>query len=184
MSRNDLAKGGRAAMSEGDGLYDALDRRILDVLQDDVSLSLADLAEKVGSSKSVCWRRMQGYLEAGIIQGRVAVLDAKKLGFGVMILASVKLDGRGEGSIEEFIASVRAIPEIIECHALMGDVDIMLKIVVPSIDYYEEMLWRRLSSIPGIIDIRSSISLTRFVNSTKLPLSILRAEPRPVSFTG
>ena len=162
---------------------DALDRRILKVLQDDATLSLAELAEKVSSSRSVCWRRIQAYLDEGIIKGRVAVLDSKKLGFGVMILASVKLDGRAEGSLEEFVNAVKSIPEIIECHALMGEIDIVLKIVVPTIEYYEEMLWRKLSSIPGIVDIKSSISLTRFVDTAKLPLDVLPTGPERVVFS-
>lgn len=164
-------------------LLDALDRRILETMQDDAMLSLSDLAEKVGSSKSVCWRRIQNFLESGIVKSRVAVLDPKKLGFGVMILASIKLEGRGERAVDDFVAAVKATPEIVECHALMGDVDIMLKILVPSIEYYEQMLWKRLSSIPGIVDIRSSISLTQFVNTTKLPLSVAVQDPRKFIFS-
>ncbi|MFC3051528.1 Lrp/AsnC family transcriptional regulator [Kordiimonas pumila] len=157
---------------------DALDRKILEILQEDVTLSLSELAEKVASSKSVCWRRVQAFLDAGIIKSRVAVLDAKKLGLGVMIIAMVKLDGRVDSSLEDFVNTVQSIPEVIECHALMGEVDVMLKLIVPTIEYYEEMMWKRLARLPGIIDLRSSISLSRFVDTTKLPLATLEHDPR------
>lgn len=162
--------------------FDALDRRILTVLQEDAMLPLTELAERVGSSKSVCWRRMQRFLDEGIISSRVAILDPKALGFGVMALAFVKVDGRGEMTLEDFIDALRQIPEVIECHALMGDVDLMLKVVTPTIEDYEELLWGKLARLPGMIDIRSSISLTRFINTTSLPLQSLRSRPRGVVF--
>jgi Lrp/AsnC family transcriptional regulator len=162
--------------------FDALDRRILTVLQEDAMLPLTELAERVGSSKSVCWRRMQRFLDEGIISRRVAILDPKALGFGVMALAFVKVDGRGEMTLEDFIGALRQIPEVIECHALMGDVDLVLKIVTPTIEDYEELLWGKLARLPGMVDIRSSISLTRFINTTSLPLQALRNRPRGVVF--
>lgn len=152
---------------------DALDLKILAELQSDASLHLEELAARVNSSKSVCWRRIQRFNEEGIITGRVTLLDPEKVGFGVMVLAFVKIDGRGDVKPSHIIENIRKIPQVIECHALMGEVDMYLKIVVPTIKDYEKLLWEKFSSMPGILDIRSSISLTRFVSTTELPLQTL-----------
>ncbi|MFC4307950.1 Lrp/AsnC family transcriptional regulator [Steroidobacter flavus] len=152
---------------------DALDLKILTELQSDASLRLEALAERVGSSKSVCWRRIQRFKEEGIVTNSVTLLDAEKVGFGVMVLAMVKIDGRGEVTASQIIENIRKIPQVVECHALMGAVDLLLKIVAPTIKDYEKLLWERFSSMPGIVDIRSSISLTRLIDTTQLPLQIL-----------
>ena len=152
---------------------DSLDLRILAELQTDASLHLEELAARVDSSKSVCWRRIHRFNEEGIITGRVTLLDSEKVGFGVMVLAFVKIDGRGDIKPSHIIDNIRKIPQVVECHALMGDVDMLLKILVPTIKDYEKLLWERFSSMPGILDIRSSISLTRFKSTTALPLQTL-----------
>lgn len=152
---------------------DALDLKILAELQSDASLHLEALAERIGSSKSVCWRRIQRFREEGIITGSITVLDSEKVGFEVMVLAMVKIDGRGDVRPSQIIENIRKVPQVIECHALMGDVDLFLKIVVPSIKDYEKLLWEKFSSMPGILDIRSSISLTRLISTTQLPLHTL-----------
>lgn len=152
---------------------DTLDLKILAQLQSDASLHLEELAVRVNSSKSVCWRRIQRFKEEGIITGRVTILDPEKVGFGVTVLAFVRIDGRGDIKPAHIIENIRKVPEVVECHALMGDVDLCLKIVVPTIKDYELLLWERFSSMAGILDIRSSISLTRFISTTELPLQAL-----------
>lgn len=152
---------------------DPLDLKILAELQSDASLHLEELAHRVNSSKSVCWRRIQRFKEEGIILGRVTLLDPEKVGFGVTVLAFVKIDGRGDTAPRHIVDHIRQIPEVVECHALMGEVDLYLKIVVPTIKDYEKLLWEKFSSIPGVLDIRSSISLTRFISTTELPLQAL-----------
>jgi Lrp/AsnC family transcriptional regulator len=150
---------------------DELDIRLLQELQRDATIPLVDLADKVASSKSVCWRRIQRFLDEGIITERIAVIDPKKVGLGVMVIAMVKVDRRqGNDSVEQFLSAIRNFPEIIECHALMGDIDLMLKIVVKDVDAYEEFLWQKIQKLQGIQEIRSSISLTRFVDTRSLPL--------------
>lgn len=167
-------------MENAKASFDALDRKILELLQADVTLSLAAVAARVGSSKSVCWRRIQRFLDEGVICGRVALLDPKKLGLGVMVFIFVKIDGRGQATLTEFVKALEKLPEVMECHALMGEVDLMLKVIVPSIEYYDEFLWRKLSNLPAVVDVRSTISLTRFISTTRLPLTIFD-EPRTPS---
>ena len=152
---------------------DTLDLKLLAELQAEASLRLEELAARVSSSKSVCWRRIQRFKEEGIITGRVMLLDPEKVGFGVMVLAFVKIDGRSDIKPAQIIENFKKVPQVLECHGLMGEVDIFLKILVPTIKDYEKLLWERFSTMPGILDIRSSISLTRFVATTELPLQTL-----------
>ena len=150
---------------------DALDVRILDLLQKDAMLPIADIAQKANSSKTVVWRRMQKYLKSGVIRERVAVLDHHKVGLGVMVIAHVKMSRHGKDVLPNFLKSVRLFPQVLECHTLMGDVDFMLKILVRSVEDYEQFFWQKLSKIDGVQGISSSISMSQTVNTTRLPLA-------------
>lgn len=149
---------------------DSLDLRILDVLQRDVTLPVADIAERVASSKTVVWRRVQRLLDEGVIRARVALLDHRKLGLGIMVFAHIKMARHGRDVLPRFIEAVKAYPQVIECHTLMGDVDFLLKVVVPSIEDYEHFVWQKLSQIDGVQEISSSISIRQAINTTRLPL--------------
>lgn len=149
---------------------DALDVRILEQLQTDESLPVAELAEQVASSKTVVWRRIQRLQELGVIRGRVALLDHKKVGLPIMIFAHVKMTRHDRDVLPKFIDAVQALPQVIECHTLMGNVDFLLKIVMASLEDYEHFVWQKLSQIDGVREISSSISLSQSVNRTRLPL--------------
>ena len=149
---------------------DALDVRILEQLQTDETLPVAELAEQVGSSKTVVWRRIQRLQDLGVIRGRVALLDHKKVGLPIMIFAHVKMTRHDRDVLPKFIDAVEALPQVIECHTLMGNVDFLLKIVMASLDDYEHFVWQKLSQIDGVREISSSISLSQSVNRTRLPL--------------
>ncbi|MCZ4282261.1 Lrp/AsnC family transcriptional regulator [Kiloniella laminariae] len=152
---------------------DDLDIRILEVLQQDVTIPVTELAEQLGSSKSVCWRRIQRLLDNGVIKERVAILDQKKIGLGVTVFAQVKMHHHVKGALPDFVEAVRKCPQVIECHTLMGSVDFLLKIVVGDIEEYERFFWQELSQIEGVQEISSSTALTRFVDTTRLPLEQL-----------
>ncbi|RIK95641.1 MAG: AsnC family transcriptional regulator [Proteobacteria bacterium] len=154
---------------------DALDVKILELLQQDVTLPVADLAERVGSSKSVCWRRIQRLVDTGIIQSRVAILDPKKIGLDLMVFAHVKMNRHSLDVLPRFVEAVRRYPQVMECHTLMGDVDFLLKIVVTNVEEYEDFFWHKLSRIEGVQEVSSSISLTKFVYKTDLPLGQLKS---------
>lgn len=151
--------------------FDELDIQILDALQHDVTLSMVELADKVGSSKSVCWRRVQNFLETGVIKERVAVLDAKKLGLSVTVFAQVKMQRHGRDLLPKFVDAISNFPEVVECHTLTGSVDFLLKIIVRDVEEYERFFWDDLSKIENVQEIHSAITLTKFVESTQLPLS-------------
>ncbi|NGY04090.1 Lrp/AsnC family transcriptional regulator [Solimonas terrae] len=153
---------------------DALDIRILDALQDDVTTPIAEIAERVASSKTVVWRRVQRLTERGAIRARVALLDHREVGLGIMVFASVKMGRHGVDVLPQFIDAVRACPQVIECHTLMGPVDFLLKILVADINEYENFVWQKLSRIDGVQEVHSSISMSQPVYTTRLA-------PRPTN---
>lgn len=149
---------------------DKLDIHILELLQQDVSLPVAEIAQRVASSKTVVWRRIQKYLKDGVIRERVAILDHHRIGLSVMVIAQVKMARHGKDVLPNFLKAIRTFPQVIECHTLMGDVDFLLKIMLRSVDDYEQFFWQKLSKIEGVQEVSSSISMSQTVNTTRLPL--------------
>lgn len=149
-----------------------IDLRILDILQDDVTISTAEIARTVNSSKTVVWRRIQRLADAGVIKERVAILDHRKLGLPMMVFAQVKMSRHSKDALPQFMEAVKAFPQVLECHCLMGHVDFLLKIVVRSIEDYEHFVWQNLSQIDGVQEVTSSISMSQAVCTTRLPLPI------------
>lgn len=154
---------------------DALDVRILEQLQRDATMPVADIADKVDSSKTVVWRRIQRLIEDGVIRERVAVLDHRKVGLGVMVFVQVKLARHGSDALSKFLDAIRPFPQVIECHTLMGNFDFLLKVIVPSIEDYEQFVWHKLSKISGVQEVMSSISMSQPINSTRLPVKAAAA---------
>ncbi|MCF8473701.1 MAG: Lrp/AsnC family transcriptional regulator [Emcibacter sp.] len=148
---------------------DKLDKKILNLLQDDAMLPVAEIAEIVGSSKSVCWRRIQKFQDDGIIKNRVAIVNHNKVGLDIILFAQVKMTAHGR-RLPNFIEIIKNIPQIVECYTLMGNVDFLLKIVVKDIQEYEDLWWHKLSQIKGVQEISSTIAMTAVKHTTKLPL--------------
>ncbi len=149
---------------------DKTDRKILALLQRDASLSAAEIAERVNLSQPPCWRRIKRLEEAGIIQRRVALLDQRMLGLNVTVFARIKLSAHGKKSLPEFEEQIGEIPEVLECHTVMGDYDFLLKIVTRDIDTYETLFRNRLSQMPTVQEIHSNAALSRIKITTELPL--------------
>jgi len=150
---------------------DAYDRRILELLQADASLSSAQIAERVGLSQSPCWRRIQRLKEEGVIRGQVTLLDRKKVGLNTQIFAEVKLNAHGRSNFTEFTEAIRGFPEVLECYVLMGAVDFLLRIVTSDIEAYERFFFEKLSNVPGIQEVNSIVALSEIKSTTSLPLS-------------
>lgn len=149
---------------------DNLDRRILDVLQRDASLSAAEVATQVGLSTTTCWRRIQQLEQAGIIKGRVAVLDRAALGLDVMVFVQVRLSTQGRDAIAQFDRAIRDRPEVLDCYTLTGEWDFCLRIVTRDMKEYEAFFLDHLSKIPNVQSVNSSIAVTVVKESTALPL--------------
>lgn len=149
---------------------DKFDRGILALLQEDATVSIAEIAERVGLSSSPCWRRVQRMHKEGVIRGRVALLEREKLGLAVMIFAEVKLAVHGRKSLSEFENAVRRFPEVLECHTVLGEVDYLLRVVTEDIHAYERFFRQRLSQVPGVAEINSRIVISEIKSTTALPL--------------
>ncbi|WP_338241240.1 Lrp/AsnC family transcriptional regulator [Aurantiacibacter hainanensis] len=149
---------------------DRYERKILRLLQEDASLSTAAIAERVGLSASPCWRRIDRLEREGFIRRRVALLDRHKVGLNAHIFAQVKLNAHGRANLDEFAEAIRELPEVLECYVLMGQVDFMLRIVAPDIEAYERFFFDRLSQLPGVQEVNSTVALSEIKATTALPI--------------
>ena len=149
---------------------DRADARILDALQKDGSLSVAQLADRCGMTGTTAWRRLQRLEEGGAIKARVALLDRRVLGLNVIVFAEVKLSTTGREALAVFEKAIQRFPEVLDCYTVMGEKDFLLRIVVPSIEAYEAFFLDHLSRIPGVQAINSMIALSVIKESTVLPL--------------
>ena len=153
---------------------DRLDRRILAELQRDGSLTNQQLAERVGLSPSPCLRRVKALEEAGIILRRVTLLERKMLGLSLTVLLMIGMDRHTPERFESFEREIAAIDEVLECYLVTGQqADYMLKLVVPDMDSYQQLLLNRITRIPGVSGVHSSFVLRRVVDRTELPLGYL-----------
>ncbi len=153
---------------------DRLDRSILAELQRDGSLSNQQLAERIGLSPSPCLRRIKALEEAGIILRRVTLLERKMLGLSLTVLLMIGMDRHTPERFENFEREVATIDEVLECYLVTGQqADYMLKLVVPDMESYQQLLLNRITRISGVSGVHSSFVLRRVVDRTELPLSYL-----------
>ncbi|MEZ5590185.1 MAG: Lrp/AsnC family transcriptional regulator [Gammaproteobacteria bacterium] len=151
---------------------DRIDLRILGYLQRDATLSLHELAERVSLSKNPCWRRVQKLQQQGYIKKQVAVLDPGKLNLGVTVFVNVRTNQHSADWLKRFAEVVNAIPEVVEFYRMSGNVDYMLKIVVPTIEAYDAVYKKMISNI-DIYDVSSYFAMEELKNTTELPLNYL-----------
>jgi Lrp/AsnC family transcriptional regulator len=149
---------------------DHTDRRILDVLQREGALSVAEVASRTGLSTTTCWRRIQQMEAQGVIRGRVALLDRSALGLDVIIFAHVKLSTQGRDAIAAFAEAIRERPEVLDCYTTMGEWDFMLRIVTRDIKAFEAFYLDHLSKLPNVQAINSSVTVTVIKETTVLPI--------------
>ncbi|MDX3909754.1 MAG: Lrp/AsnC family transcriptional regulator [Sphingobium sp.] len=149
---------------------DAMDRKILTLMQKDASLTVAQIAESVGLSQSPCWRRIQRMRKEGIILGQVTLLDRQSVGLNAQIFAQVRLNGKGRENIEEFSRAIQGFDEVLDCYVTLGATDFILRIVASDINAYERFFFDKLSRVPGIQEINSMVALSEIKSTTALPL--------------
>jgi Lrp/AsnC family transcriptional regulator len=149
---------------------DEFDLRLLRAVQADCNRSTAELAEFVGLSQPSCWRRLQRLRDAGYIRKEAAVLDREKLGFSTQVFALVKLTSVGRANLAFFAETIRGMPEVVECHVLMGAADFLLKVVTRDIHEYERFFFEKLSVLEGVQDINSSVALSEIKPPSGLPI--------------
>jgi len=148
----------------------ATDIKILTLLQQDASLTAAEIAEQVNLSVSPCWRRINRLEKEGVIDKEVALLNAEKLGMGLVIFARISLSQNDEASLHTFEERVRQFPEVVECYTVTGAADYFLKIITRDIKRYDQFLRRHLLQIPQVRDVNSNVAVTQVKYTTGLPL--------------
>lgn len=149
---------------------DEIDRRILEVLQENARIANVELAGRVGVSASPCWRRVRELEESGAISRYVTLVDPAVLGLNVSVFVLVTLEKQVEGALEVFERAILARPEVMECYLMTGDADYHLRVVVADLAAYERFLMEHLTRVPGIANIRSSFALKQVKYTTALPL--------------
>jgi Lrp/AsnC family transcriptional regulator len=149
---------------------DAIDQKILTLLQQDASISTADLAERVGVSQSPCWRRIQRLREEGYIKATVAIVDRQKLGFTMQIFAQVRMSRLTDDARAELVRQINSTPEIIECYTVFGEMDVMMKVLAPDVVWYQEFVFSVIMKLPGVQDVRSIVTLLETKSTTAVPL--------------
>jgi Lrp/AsnC family transcriptional regulator len=152
---------------------DRLDLRLLDILQREGALSVAEVAGRARISTTTCWRRILKLERDGVIKARVALLDRNALGLDLTIFAHVKLATTGRDALGEFEAAIRDRAEVLECYTLTGEWDFLLKIVTRNVKAYEAFYLDYLSRIPCVRSVNSSVAVTVIKESTALPLAAL-----------
>ena len=163
-------------MSHGQEM-DAIDRKIVVLLQDDASLSLAQIAHRVGLSQSPCWKRIQRLEKAGIILRRVALISPESIGVGLTVFVSIETGDHSSAWIGKFAQLVTAMPEVMEFHRMAGDIDYMLRVSVPNMQAYDAFYKRLIDTMP-LKNVTSRFAMERIKSTTAYPLPAETKAPR------
>ena len=148
---------------------DQTDRRILRELQNDATIPIAELAERVGLSQTPCWKRVKRLTDAGIIERRVALLDRRKLDLGLVVFVAIRTSRHDQAWLDAFARGAEALPEIVELYRLSGETDYLLKVVVRDIAAYDAFYKRLIAAAP-LTDVSSSFAMEQIKYTTALPV--------------
>jgi Lrp/AsnC family transcriptional regulator len=148
---------------------DATDRKILMVLQDDASLSVAEIGDRVGLSSTPCWKRIQRLEADGVIQRRVALVDQNKVGLGITVFVSVESNDHSDAWLKTFAGAVSAMPEVLEFYRMAGDVDYMMRVVVADMPSYDVFYKKLIAAVP-LKNVTSRFAMEKIKSVTVLPV--------------
>lgn len=149
-------------------MFDQIDRKIIDILQQSAEKSIVEIADEVGLSHTPCWRRIKRMEDMGLIRNRVALIDRRMANVPMTIFMAVKVPRHTTDWLDAFRKEIREIPEIVEAYRLTGDSDYLLRIVVPNIDIYDQV-YKNLISRLEFSDLSSSIAMEEMKFTTALP---------------
>jgi Lrp/AsnC family transcriptional regulator len=152
---------------------DAVDAKILDLIQHDASLSVAEIAERVGLSSSPCWRRIKRLEDAGIIQRRVTILDREQLGLGFEVYCTVKLSLPTKENLEQFETNVVKWAEVVQCATVTGAADYELRVITRDMHAFDDFLRDKILSLGLVSNIESRIVIRGVKNTTAVPLGMV-----------
>jgi Lrp/AsnC family transcriptional regulator len=148
---------------------DGIDTKLLALLQDNAELQISELADKVGLSTTPCWRRVQRLKESGVITRQVTLVDRKAVNVAVTVFVGIRTSHHNQKWFETFRATVEAIPEVVEFYRMSGEVDYLLRVVVPDIAAYDSV-YKRLTASIDLSDVSSSFAMEELKYTTALPL--------------
>ena len=148
---------------------DAIDRKILAVVQEDASLSVAEIGSRVGLSSTPCWKRIQRLEAEGVITKRVALVDPGKIGLGITVFVSIETGDHSQDWLTRFAEVVGAMPEVMEFYRMAGDVDYMLRVVVPDIAGYDAFYKKLIGTVP-LKNVTSRFAMEKIKSTTTLPI--------------
>jgi DNA-binding Lrp family transcriptional regulator len=157
-------------------LADAVDVRIVDALQRDAKLSAQELAERVGASTTVCWRRVRRLQSAGVLRRAAMLVDPARVGVPEVVFARIRMASHQPDVTRAFEASMQAREEVLECYPLMGNADYQLKVAVPGIAAYNQFLQDFLLRLDGVANVESSFALREVKNDPALPVARFAAQ--------
>ncbi|MGH1351719.1 MAG: Lrp/AsnC family transcriptional regulator [Methyloligellaceae bacterium] len=155
-------------------MLDKMDRKILEILQKDCTVAVAEIGKMVGLSTTPCWRRIQKLEESGIIQRRVALLDSKKIGAGVTVFVSISTNQHTQEWLDRFHETIQKFPEVVEFYRMSGQVDYLLRVVVPNIESYDAFYKKLISKIE-LSDVSSTFAMEQIKFTTEMPLQYMGA---------
>jgi Lrp/AsnC family transcriptional regulator len=149
---------------------DGIDRKILAVMQEDASLSVAEIGSRVGLSSTPCWKRIQRLEADGVITRRVALIDPAKMGLGITVFVSVETGDHSQEWLSRFAQQVSGMPEVMEFYRMAGDVDYMLRVVVPDIAGYDTFYKKLIGTVP-LKNVTSRFAMEKIKSTTALPIA-------------
>jgi len=152
---------------------DDTDVEILRMIQEDAGVSSGEIAARIGMSQSPTWRRIAGLERSGVIRKRVAIIDRSAVGLQFMVFVFVRLKDQAQATVDGFQQDVRSVPEVVQCHVLMGDIDYVLIVVTKDIDAFRVLVREKLSKFAGVRGLDSRAVLEEVKNTTELPLELL-----------
>jgi Lrp/AsnC family transcriptional regulator len=148
---------------------DAIDRKILAVVQQDASLSVAEIGQRVGLSSTPCWKRMQRLEADGVIMRRVAIIDPDKVGLGITVFVSIETGDHSQEWLSHFAEVVNAMPEVMEFYRMAGDVDYVLRVVVQDMPGYDTFYKKLIATVP-LKNVTSRFAMEQIKSTTALPI--------------
>ena len=150
-------------------MIDRMDRRILAILQEDCTIPVAEIGRRVGLSTTPCWRRIQKLEDEGVIEKRVALLSPKAIGAGVTVFVTLSTSQHSQSWLEAFAEAVAEFPEVVEFYRMSGQVDYLLRVVVPDIESYD-VFYKKLIARIDLSNVNSSFAMEQIKFTTALPL--------------
>jgi Lrp/AsnC family transcriptional regulator len=151
-------------------ILDAIDKRILRIIQKDASLSINEIASQVGLSQTPCWKRLQRLEAAGVIKRRIALLDPMKLGLGITVFVTIEVGDHSAAAQKRFAAALAAMEEVMDFYRMAGEVDYLLRVVVPDTAAFDEF-YQRLIEIMPLKNVTSRFALENIKSETAFPIA-------------